>query len=116
LRALPAGIFPALERELEVTGIGPLTLLTGYQAPGAIRRIGPSRLAAWLRRRGAYRPDAFAQAAVDAAGRQRTILPGEHQAAQLVATLAHRILDLIGQVAELTGGSQHDSPSTTRRR
>lgn len=101
MRALLTGIFPALERELEVTGIGPLTLLTGYQTPGAIRRIGASRLAAWLRRRGVYKADALAQAAVDAAARQRTVFPGEHQAAQLVATLARQVLELFGKVADL---------------
>lgn len=40
LRGLPAGIFPSLERELNLANLGPLILLTGYQIPGAIRRLG----------------------------------------------------------------------------
>lgn len=71
------------------------------ETPAAIRRIGVSRLTAWLRRRGVYKADALAQAAVEAASRQRTALPGETLAAQLVATLAEQVLDLISQVAQL---------------
>ncbi|MFJ4428996.1 IS110 family transposase [Streptomyces bobili] len=49
---LPAslgGIFPGLERALDVTNTGPFTLLTGYQTPAAIQRMGKKRLASWLR-------------------------------------------------------------------
>ena len=84
-----------------MTGIGPLTLLTKYQTPAAIRRIGLSRLAAWLRRRRVYKAEALAQTAVDASSRQHTTLPGETLAAQLIATLAEQVLELIGQVAQL---------------
>jgi hypothetical protein len=45
LRGRRTGIFPALERTLDLTNIGPLTLLTGYQTPAAIRRIGAKRAA-----------------------------------------------------------------------
>lgn len=58
----------------------------------------------WLRHRGVYKAEALAQAAVDAASRQprqRTVLPGETLAAQLVATLAAQMLELVGQVAQL---------------
>lgn len=37
MRGLLTSIFPALERELSLTSTGPLVLLTGYQAPAAIR-------------------------------------------------------------------------------
>lgn len=40
LRAQLSGIFPGLERALDLTNKGPLTLLTGYQTPAAIRRLG----------------------------------------------------------------------------
>ena len=40
VRGLLTGIFPALERELDLTSTGPLVLLTGYRDPAAIRRIG----------------------------------------------------------------------------
>ncbi|MFF3920564.1 transposase [Streptomyces sp. NPDC001852] len=44
LRAQLTGVFPGLERALELTNTGPLTLLSGYQTPTAIRRIGSKRL------------------------------------------------------------------------
>lgn len=37
LRAQLSGIFPGLERALDLTNTGPLMLLTGYQTPAAIR-------------------------------------------------------------------------------
>lgn len=39
------GIFPGLERELDLADIGPLVLLTGYQTPTTIRGAGLKRLA-----------------------------------------------------------------------
>jgi transposase len=51
IRGLLNGIFPALERELDLTSAGPLVLLAGYQAPAAIRHMGAARLEAWLRAR-----------------------------------------------------------------
>jgi transposase len=40
LRGHLTGIFPGLERALDLTNVGPLILLTGYQPPAAIRRAG----------------------------------------------------------------------------
>lgn len=42
LRAQLSGVFPGLERALDVTNTGPLILLTGYQTPAALRRLGSS--------------------------------------------------------------------------
>jgi hypothetical protein len=69
LRELLTGIFPALERALDVTNTGPLVLLTGYQTPAGLRRIGRTRLEAWLRHRKVRGAAQLAQAAVDAAER-----------------------------------------------
>ncbi|GHI25777.1 hypothetical protein Shyd_71480 [Streptomyces hydrogenans] len=76
LGAQLTGIFPGLERALDLTNKGPLTLLTGYQTPAAIRRLGARRLETWLRNRKVLRADQLAQAAVEAAERQHTSLPG----------------------------------------
>lgn len=43
LRAQLLEIFPALERTLDLTNKGPITLLTGYQTPATIRRTGVKR-------------------------------------------------------------------------
>jgi len=94
MRALLTGIFPALERELDMTCTGPLILLTGYQAPAAIRRIGPARLEAWLRARHVRGAAKLAAAACAAAARQRTVLPGEALTASLIADLAAEVITL----------------------
>lgn len=44
LRGQLTGIFPALERVLDMGNVGPLVLLSGYQTPAALRRTGQKRL------------------------------------------------------------------------
>ncbi|WP_405573781.1 IS110 family transposase [Streptomyces phaeochromogenes] len=101
LRAQLTGIFPGLEQALDLTNTGPLTLITGYQTPAAVRRIGVKRLETWLRNRHVVRPDRLAETAVQAAERQHTSLPGEKLAATLVHTLAKEVMSLNQHVAEL---------------
>ncbi|MFI5770293.1 IS110 family transposase [Streptomyces sp. NPDC051658] len=101
LRGQLTGIFPGLERSMDFTNTGPLTLLTGYQTPAAIRRLGVKRLETWLRNRKVLRANRLAEAAVLAAERQHTSLPGEKLTAQLVHTLAKEVMALNQQVAEL---------------
>lgn len=101
LRELLTGIFPALERVLDVTNAGPLVLLTGYQTPAALRRMGRTRLETWLRHRKVRGAAQLAQAAVDAAGRQQTSLPGEALSAQLVQTPAGEVMALNEQIRDV---------------
>ncbi|MEH0542912.1 IS110 family transposase [Streptomyces sp. B21-105] len=101
LRAHLTDIFPGLERALDLTNTGPLVLLTGYQAPAAIRRIGVKRLETWLRNRRVLRADRLAETAVEAAGRQHASLPGEKLTAQLVHTLAAEVMALNQQITEM---------------
>jgi transposase len=101
LRAQLNGIFPGLERALDLTNTGPLTLLTGYQTPAALRRIGRKRLETWLRNRRVLRADKLAETALQAAERQHTSLPGETLTAQMVHTLAREVTALNQQVAEI---------------
>ncbi|MER5222034.1 IS110 family transposase [Streptomyces flaveus] len=101
LRAQLTGIFPGLERALDLTNTGPLTLLTGYQTPAALRRIGAKRLETWLRNRKVHRADQLAAAALQAAEHQHTSLPGEKLTAQLVHTLAKEVMALNQQAAEV---------------
>ncbi|MCX4404125.1 IS110 family transposase [Streptomyces sp. NBC_01764] len=101
LRAQLTDIFPGLERALDLTNTGPLTLLTGYQTPASLRRTGKKRLETWLRNRKVLRPDRLAETAWGAAVRQHTSLPGEKLTAQLVHTLAAEVMALNQQVAEL---------------
>ncbi|WP_405542597.1 IS110 family transposase [Streptomyces phaeochromogenes] len=101
LRAQLTSIFPSLERALDLANTGPLTLLTGYQTPAAIRRIGAKRLETWLRNRKVTRAGQLAETAVQAAERQRTSLPGEELTAQLVHTLTKEVMALNQQIAEV---------------
>lgn len=101
LRAQLAGIFPGLERVLDLTNTGPLVLLTGYQTPAALRRTGKKRLETWLRNRRVLRADRLAETAWETAGRQHTRLPGEKLTAQMVHTLAAEVIALNQQVGEI---------------
>ncbi len=79
---------PPLERALDLTKKGPVILLTAYQTPAAIRRMGVRRLETWLRNRKVQRAGALAAAAVEAAQAQMTAMRGEAPGAELVGRLA----------------------------
>jgi transposase len=100
LRGSLTGIFPALERALDLTNVGPLMLLTGYQTPAAVRRMGARRLEAWLRNRKVRGAAALANAAVEAAGHQHTTVVGEKATAQIVCTLARDVMALNERIVE----------------
>ncbi|WP_433463611.1 IS110 family transposase [Spirillospora sp. CA-128828] len=98
LREQLLALCPALERTLDVTNKGPLVLLTGYQRPADLRRLGPARLEEWLRARKVKGAQALAVTAVQAARSQSTTLPGEQMAALLVAQLAEGVMTLNEQI------------------
>ena len=101
LRATMLEYFPALEAAFDYSKKAPLILVAGYQTPDGIRRMGVSRLAAWLRSRGARGADAVAAKAVQAAAAQRIVLASQAVAAQIVAKLAHQIMALDIDIAAL---------------
>ncbi|MFB7497731.1 IS110 family transposase [Streptomyces sp. NPDC056161] len=100
LRATMTSMFPSLERALDVTNAGPLILLTGYQTPAALRRIGLKRLETWLRNRKVRSAEALAAAAVQAAERQHTAVVGERHIAAMAHTLAKEVIALNEKIAE----------------
>ncbi len=101
LRATMLEYFPALEAAFDYSKKAPLILVAGYQTPDGIRRIGASRLAAWLKKRGARNPAAFATKAVDAANAQHTTLFTQAMGARLVARLAEQIQAIDADIAQL---------------
>nr|WP_253799531.1 IS110 family transposase [Kitasatospora paracochleata] len=101
LRGTLLSMFPALERALDVTNVGPLKLLTEYQTPAAIRRAGVTRLTKWLANRKVRNARALAETAVEAAQRQHTAVPGEKTISRLVHTLAEGVMALNEQIAEM---------------
>lgn len=97
-----SGYFPALERSFDYAhSRGALVLLTGYQAPAAIRGRGHTRLAAWLARRMVRNAETVAADAVAAARTQHTIMPGQDVAAGIVADIAAHLLAIDARVSDL---------------
>ncbi|WP_443064105.1 IS110 family transposase [Streptomyces sp. NBC_00376] len=114
LRAQMLEYFPALERAFDYsTSKAALVLLTGYQTPAALRRIGKSRLAVWLKNRKVRNYRLVAATAVQAAEAQHTAVSGEKLAATVVAKLARGVMTLDEEIAEadlLIEGRFHDHP------
>ena len=101
LRDALLALFPALERALDLNNKGALTLVSRYQTPAAIRRVGHKRLCAYLRKRSVKGADALAGKALAAAKAQSVALP-----AQSVAELAREVLDLKESIGALDGELQ----------
>jgi transposase len=101
LRELLTGTFPALERALDVTNTGPVVLLTGYQTPAALRRIGAIGLESWLRNRKVRNAGKLAAVAIEAADRQHITLPGQALTASMVASLDKEVIALNEQISDV---------------
>jgi transposase len=114
LRAQMLEYFPALQRAFDyATSKAALVLLSGYQTPAALRRIGRNRLAAWLKNRKVRNSQRVAVAAVEAAEAQHTAVAGEKLAAAVVAKLARQVMALDEEIAEtdaLIEGRFRDHP------
>jgi transposase len=101
LRAQLLEYFPALERAFEYShSKAALILLTGYQTPDGLRRVGAARLEAWLRKRKARNAAAVAAAAIEAANAQHTMVPGQQIAAAMVARLAKEVMALDTEIGD----------------
>ena len=102
LRAQLLEYFPALERAFDYSASkGALVLLTGYQTPDALRRLGAARLQTWLRNRNVRNSADVAAAALRAANAQRLVLPAQQLGAGIVAKLADEVLALDREIAQL---------------
>ncbi|MBT2384957.1 IS110 family transposase [Streptomyces sp. ISL-11] len=116
LRAQMLEYFPALERAFDYkTSKAALVLLSSYQAPAALRRIGNNRLATWLKNRKVRNYKVVAATALEAAEAQHTAVAGEKLAAAVVAKLARAVMALDEEIAEtdaLIEGRLHDHPHT----
>lgn len=93
--------FPALERALDLNRRGALTLVSYYQSPATIRRMGKKRLTAFLKSRGVKGAEALASHALTAAKSQSVSLPAEEITARIVAELAGEVLCLKQNIGTL---------------
>jgi transposase len=94
--------FPALERAFDYSkSKAALTLLTGYQTPDALRRLGLSRLQTWLKHRDCRNSVGVAQKAIGAANAQHSTLATQKLGSVMVAKLAAQITLIDRELAEL---------------
>ncbi len=101
-RAQTLEYFPALERAFDYSGSkAALVLLTGYQTPAGRRRMGTSRLAAWLKNRKVRNSATVAATATVAAESQHTSVPGEKLSAAMAVRLAKGVMTLDDEIAEI---------------
>lgn len=95
LRAVLLDYFPALEAEFDFAKMkAAVVLVSRYQTPDGLRRVGLRRLATWLKSKRCYRPAIVAERAIAAANRQQTHVAGQTVGAAIVADLATDILRL----------------------
>lgn len=101
LRAQLLEYFPALERAFDYSkSHAALILLTGYQTPDGLRRIGAARLTAWLHKHKARNASDIAARAIQAANAQHTIVTAQQLAAAMVARLAKEVMDLDTEIGD----------------
>ena len=102
LRQLLGAIHPGLERRLDLTCKGPLTLISRYVAPAEIRRAGQKRIVAYLKRSPhLHGIEALAERALEAASGQRIVVPGEAVFAEMIRELAAEALQVRERLALL---------------
>jgi len=93
LHDLLVGIFPGLERCLDLTTKGPLVLLSKFVAPAELRAAGKKRLVRHLKAAGALpNVEALADKALAAATAQTIAVPAERLTARLIKELATEAL------------------------
>lgn len=103
LRATLVGVFPGLERALDLTTKGALLLVRRYRTPTEIRRAGRRRIEAHLRSQGAKGAAKLADRALQAAGAQTVPLPAEEVSAAILTDLATEVLAIKERLARLDG-------------
>jgi len=92
LHDLLVGIFPGLERALDLTTKGPLVLLTRFVTPAELRAAGKKRLIRHLKAAGGLpKVEALVERAL-AAAEQTIAVPAERMSARLIKELATEAL------------------------
>ncbi|WP_193140979.1 IS110 family transposase [Meridianimarinicoccus sp. MJW13] len=102
IRGLLCGIHPGLEQAFDLCCKGPLALLTRYVTPAEIRRAGQARIVAHLKKTPHLHGGAtLARRALDCAGTQTIIVPGEAATAELIRELAAEALEARQKIARI---------------
>jgi len=99
---LLVGIFPGLERSLDLTTKGPLVLLTKFVTPAELRAAGRKRLVRHLQAAGGLpNVEVLADRALAAAHEQTISVPAERMTAHFVKELAAEALAVRTRLAAL---------------
>ena len=99
---LLVGIFPGLERCLDLTTKGPLVLLTKFVTPAELRTAGKKRLIRHLKAAGGLpNVEALAERALAAAAEQTSAIPAQRMSARLIKELASEALATRTRLASL---------------
>ncbi len=102
LHDLLVGIFPGLERSLDLTTKGPLHLLTRFVTPAELRAAGKKRLVRHLQAGGGLpKVEDLADRALTAAAEQTSAVPAERMTARLIRELAAEALASRARLIEL---------------
>jgi transposase len=102
LHDLLVGIFPGLERSLDLTTKGPLHLLTRFVTPAELRTAGKKRLVRHLQTAGGLpNIDLLADRVLVAANEQTIAVPAERMTARLIRELAAEALTSRTRLIEL---------------
>ncbi|RMI33353.1 IS110 family RNA-guided transposase [Nocardia stercoris] len=102
LRAQLLDYFPALERAFDLAhNKAALILLTGFQTPDQLRKIGASRLETWLRNRKTRNSARVAATALEAARSQHVTIAGQQLGAAMVARMAQEVIQLDIEITEI---------------
>jgi transposase len=102
LHDLLVGIFPGLERGLDLTTKGPLVLLSKFVTPAELRAAGKKRLVRHLKAAGGLpNVGALADRALAAAAEQTVAVPAERISARLIKELAGEALATRTRLASL---------------
>jgi len=102
LHDLLVGIFPGLERSLDLTTKGPLHLLTRFVTPAELRAAGKKRLVRHLQTGGGLpKVEDLADRALTAAAEQTSAVPAERMTARLIRELAAEALASRARLIEL---------------
>ena len=101
LRDVLVGVFPGLERVLDLTTQGAPKLLLCYQTPHRVCRAGRRRLTEYLKSQRVWKAEEMAERALGAAHAQTVRLPAEELGARLAGELAGELVRLNERLHEL---------------
>ena len=101
LRQALVALFPTLEKALNFKNLGALVLVSRYQNPDQFRRVGASRIEAYLKSKGVHSASKLAAKAMAAAHAQKVRLPAQEVASAIVADLARELISLRSRLADL---------------